>query len=74
MLEIQKKVIENLSNDKELFVKEIKKSIKWLSKPETEQLRSWLYSRFWKTHQKEISVAFKHSVTIETRKEEKHLK
>ncbi|MFP4289239.1 MAG: hypothetical protein ACOC2E_05665 [Bacteroidota bacterium] len=71
MLEVQKKVIENLSHDKELFIKEIKKSMKWLSKHETEQLRRWLYARFWKTHQKEISLAFKNSIVIETLKEGK---
>ncbi len=74
MLEVQKKVIENLCHDKELFKKEIKKSMKWLNKKETELLRQWLYARFWETHQKEITMAFKNSIVLEIQKEKKQVK
>ncbi|MFO7658350.1 MAG: hypothetical protein R6W78_14930 [Bacteroidales bacterium] len=42
MLEHQKKVIENVSNNNEIVKKEISKSRKWLTENEFEELKDWL--------------------------------
>jgi hypothetical protein len=46
MLEFCKNVLTKVSFDRLLFAKELKKSIKWLSREELVQLRSWCIQRF----------------------------
>lgn len=54
MLEHQKLVLDNLSYDKELFEKEIKKSAKWLKVSELYKLLEWLKQKYWSTHKENI--------------------
>jgi hypothetical protein len=46
MLEFCKNVLTKVSFDRKLFQKELKKSIKWLSKEDLLQLKSWCMQRF----------------------------
>jgi len=48
MLEHQKKVIKNVSDNDETFNKEIAKSRKWLTNNDFEKLQKWLKSTFQK--------------------------
>jgi hypothetical protein len=50
MLEHQKLVLEKVSNDRELFRKELLKSLRWLKSYEIYKLHSWLKQRFYLTH------------------------
>ena len=59
MLEQQMNVIRNLSGDKELFKKELYKSLAWLEKKEIEELVEWLKSNYWGTNSKEIITVFR---------------
>ena len=58
MLEQQKNVIRNLSGGKELFKKELYKSLAWLEKKEIEEFVEWLKSNYWDTNSKEIIAVF----------------
>jgi hypothetical protein len=51
MLEHQKILIDKLSYDKNLFKKEIVKSIKWLKVSDLYKLFDWLKQKYWNTHQ-----------------------
>ena len=46
MLEFSKKILENVSFDKKLFQKELRKNIVWLNKRETLLLKIWALSAF----------------------------
>ena len=46
MLEFSKKVRNKVSFDKNLFKKELQKSIKWLSKKEMTHLKIWTLATF----------------------------
>jgi len=46
MLEYQKKILRKVSFSKELFNKELKKSIKWLSQTDLSQLVDWAKRNF----------------------------
>jgi len=46
MLEFCKKVLTNVSFDRILFRKELRKAIKWVSNEEIGQLKQWCQSRF----------------------------
>jgi NTP pyrophosphatase (non-canonical NTP hydrolase) len=59
MLEHQKRVIHNLSGEKELFKKELYKSLDWLEKEEIEELSQWLRSNYWETNSEEIISVFR---------------
>ncbi|MFN2396748.1 MAG: hypothetical protein ABR597_13790 [Bacteroidales bacterium] len=59
MLEHQKWIIRNLSGDKELFKKELYKSLAWLEKEEIEELVEWLNSNYWDTNSNEIIAVFR---------------
>ncbi len=60
MLDHQKSILEQLSNDKELFRKEIIKSFKWLKSYEIIQLHKWLKEKYGKTHQEIIQEIFQY--------------
>jgi len=46
MLEFCKKVLTNVSFDRILFRKELKKAVKWLNREELGQLRQWCQNKF----------------------------
>ena len=46
MLELSKQVLSRVSFDKNLFYKELKKSISWLNKDEHILLKSWCLASF----------------------------
>ncbi len=46
MLEFTKNILTKVSFDRLLFTKELKKAVKWLSKEELHQLRTWCQQRF----------------------------
>jgi len=46
MLEHQKLILENVKFDKDLFEKELSKSIKWLSNKEIFELHQWCKNEF----------------------------
>ncbi len=60
MLELQKLVLQNVSDDKDLFKKEIVKSFKWLKSYEIYQLHKWLKENYGNTHKEVISDAFQY--------------
>ena len=47
MLEHQKIIIKNVSHDKVLFEKEIKKSLKWLNKSDLLVFNQWVIANFY---------------------------
>ena len=46
MLEFSKKILKNVSFDKNLFKKELQKSIQWINKKELILLKIWALSTF----------------------------
>lgn len=50
MLELQKKVLAGISFSKELFKKELKKSVVWLSMEDLANLKKWVKANFGQTH------------------------
>lgn len=46
MLELTKNVLKNVSFDKTLFTKELKKAVKWVAKDEYHQLKIWCMASF----------------------------
>jgi hypothetical protein len=58
MLDHQKIILSNLTGDNEMFLKELKKSIKWLKLDDSRALYEWLKANFWETHQHEIEEVF----------------
>jgi hypothetical protein len=47
MLEYTKTVLKKVSFDKELFSRELEKSIKWLKACEIEKLKQWLVENYY---------------------------
>jgi hypothetical protein len=60
MLDHQKIVLDQLSNDKDLFRKEIIKSFKWLKSYEILQLYRWLKKKYGKLHADVIKDIFQY--------------
>ena len=58
MLELQKFVLQRVCDDTRLFKRELKKSLRWLSLPEIEMLRQWVWREFGHTHADIISDVF----------------
>ncbi len=58
MLELQKLVLQNISADKNLFKKELIKSVLWLTAQEKSELEIWVKNNFWETHKDEINEVF----------------
>jgi hypothetical protein len=50
MLELQKFVLQRVSDDVRLFRKELTKSILWLNSQDVEKLKQWAIDKFGKTH------------------------
>lgn len=59
MFDHQKIILEKVRGNKDLFSKELKKSLKWLSPDEISKLYFWLKSNFWDSHKNEIETVFK---------------
>lgn len=55
MLELQKKVLTNVSQNKETFKKELCKSIIWLSADELSDFKQWVKNNYWDTHKEIIT-------------------
>jgi hypothetical protein len=60
MLEHQKLILEKVSNDRELFKKELVKSLKWLKSYEIYQLYAWLKQKYYLTHGDIIKDVFEY--------------
>lgn len=58
MLEHQKIVLQNVSDNKELFRKELEKSLKWLKSWEIYKLHRWVKDNFSKSHKEIIDDVF----------------
>lgn len=58
MLELQKFVLQRVCEDMRLFKKELEKSLQWLSLPEVERLREWVYREFGQSHAHIINDVF----------------
>lgn len=58
MLEHQKIVLQGVSDNKELFKKELYKSLKWLSSEEKTELKKWLEENCKQIHAETIEEAF----------------
>lgn len=59
MLDHQKSILEKVSNDKDLFRKEIIKSFRWLKSYEIIQLHFWLKKNFSHSHGEIIQDIFR---------------
>jgi len=58
MLEHQKMVLQNLSHDKELFAKELRKSLTWLKSYEVFLLHTWVKEKYGNIHNDVIREIF----------------
>ncbi len=58
MLEHQKLVIQGISDDKDLFKKELVKSLAWLNQYDITQLRIWVKEHYWSKHADIITDVF----------------
>jgi hypothetical protein len=58
MLDHQKIILQNVINDKELFQKELKKSLSWLGPDDVKKLYIWLKANFWKSHEDTLQSIF----------------
>lgn len=58
MLSHQKHVLQKVSGNKELFKKELIKSLAWLEKEEIEELIQWLKKNHWDTNRNEVIAVF----------------
>ena len=58
MLEHQKIILQKVSNNKELFRKELINSVKWLKSYEIFQLHAWIKKNFWDVHKEIITDVF----------------
>lgn len=58
MLDHQKTVLEHVIGNDEMFMKELKKSLCWLSENEVRKLYSWLKENYGTSHADMINLAF----------------
>lgn len=59
MLELSKKILKKVSFDKDLFIKELRKSVNWMTS--TEELRkfeNWCYSNFNHLYRNDMELIF----------------
>jgi hypothetical protein len=59
MLDHQKMILENLTENRDMFVKELRKSRQWLSVEESGKLYLWLRENYWDSYKREIEMVFK---------------
>ena len=65
MLDHQKTVLEHVIGNKELFIKELKKSVCWLEANEIRNLYFWLKEKFGSSHADIINSVFEKHVTVD---------
>lgn len=58
MLELSKLILQKVSFDRNLFKKELGKSLKWIKKDERTQLKNWVMSKYGNSFKKEITQVF----------------
>lgn len=58
MLDHQKMILENLTDNREMFIKELRKSQQWLSAEEIGKLYKWLKENYWESNKHEIEMVF----------------
>jgi hypothetical protein len=58
MLELQKLVLQQVSDQKELFKKELQKSLKWLNSEEIVMLKEWVLNQFSNRYMDMINETF----------------
>ena len=58
MLELQKFVLQHVCDDALLFKKELIKSLNWLSSPDLEKLKQWVWLEFGKMYEDIINEVF----------------
>jgi hypothetical protein len=58
MLEFSKVILKKVSFDTDLFRKELRKSISWLSNTESKQLKSWCLTYFGVSYHQTIMDVF----------------
>lgn len=58
MLEHQMLVLQGVAENRQLFEKELKKSLLWLQPEEIVKLRNWVFSNFQKSHAEVIEQIF----------------
>lgn len=59
MLELSKKILEGVSFDKQLFIKELKKSMNWItSKEELKKFENWCFNNFNELYKNEMELIF----------------
>jgi hypothetical protein len=58
MLELQKFVLQRVCDDALLFKKELIKSLNWLSSPDLEKLKQWVWLEFGKMYEDIINEVF----------------
>jgi hypothetical protein len=63
MLEHQKIILKNVIDDRELFLKELKKSMTWLEEDDIKKLYIWLRANFWSSHRDTLQLIFKKVTT-----------
>jgi hypothetical protein len=63
MLDHQKIILENVIDNRELFMKELKKSITWLDEDDVKKLYLWLKTNFWSSHGDTLRLIFKKAVS-----------
>ncbi|MCC5946286.1 MAG: hypothetical protein JJT94_15245 [Bernardetiaceae bacterium] len=64
MLEYQKMIIDKVSFCKELFEKELRKSVARLSAEEVESLRYWAYQRYGNSHYEILQACFQEDAVM----------
>lgn len=58
MLELCKEILQKVSFDRHLFVKELKKAVNWVNQEELTSLKIWCLTMFGKTYRREIIETF----------------
>ncbi len=58
MLEYTKTVLKKVSFDKDLFNKELSKSIKWLEENDIHELKHWVIENYYHLHKEIINSIF----------------
>lgn len=51
-------ILQKVSDDRDVFKKELKKSLVWLNSFETMELKKWVYDKFGDTHRQHIKEVF----------------
>jgi hypothetical protein len=64
MLDHQKIILENVIDDRELFLKEFKKSVSWLEEDDLRKLYLWLRTNFWSSHKDTLRLVLTKVATV----------